>query len=64
MSFEVFCDRVRGYMESAEIKTAQFSREDGKHIAYLPDGITIIGNSFSPRLCVEWGSGHRALVSA
>lgn len=64
MTFETFCDRVRGYMEKAEIKTAEFFRENGKHIACLPEGITITGNSVSHRLCIEWGSGHRAFVSA
>lgn len=64
MSFERFCSRVKGYMEMAEVKTAEFFRENGKHIACLPDGITITGNSTSPRLCVEWGSGHKAFVSA
>lgn len=64
MSFEVFCKHVRSYMRTAEVKTAEFFRENGKHIACLPGGVTITGNSVSPRLCVEWGSGHKAFVMA
>lgn len=63
MAFEVFCNRVKGYMAAAEVETAEFFREDGKHIARLPDGITIMGNSVSRRLCVVW-NGHRAFVNA
>ena len=64
MTFERFCGCIKSYMEKAEVRTAEFFRENGKHIACLPDGITITGNSTSPRLCVEWGSGHKAFVSA
>ena len=64
MSFEVFRNRVKGYMKVAGIYTAEFFRENGKHIACLPEGVTITGNSVSPRLCVEWGDGHKAYVNA
>lgn len=64
MAFEVFCNQVRDYMKKAEVKTVEFLREDGKHIARLPEGVTISGNTVSRRLCIEWGSGHRAFVNA
>lgn len=64
MAFETFCSRVKDYMKDAKVKTVEFLREDGKHIARLPDGIIISGNSVSHRLCVEWGSGHKAFINA
>lgn len=64
MSFEVFYEKVFAYMKEAGIKHARFFREDGKHIARFSEGITITGNHKSARLCVCWGSGHRAFVNA
>lgn len=64
MAFEAFCNRVRGYMKKADVNSAESFRENGRHIARLPDGVIITGNSVSHRLCVEWGNGHKAFVNA
>lgn len=38
----------------------QFLNEDGKYIAKVAEGVTIIGNSISAVVLVKWGSGHCA----
>lgn len=62
MSYDVFCKRVADIVKCTGSKV-RFSREDGKHIAKCSDGVTIIGNTKSPRVFVRWGSGHAALTT-
>lgn len=62
MSYEVFCNRV-GDVVKRTGSSARFFHEDGKHIARCANGVTIIGNSESPRVFVKWGSGHAAYAN-
>lgn len=64
MSFSAFQSAVNGMAERAGYSSGdvRFCHEDGKHIAQLPEGITITGNTVSTRVAVRWGSGHSAYV--
>ena len=64
MSFSAFTSTVEGMAKRAGYHPGDvsFRHEDGKHIAQLPEGITITGNTISTRVAVRWGSGHSAYV--
>lgn len=62
MSFAQFQVSVKSMAKRAgyNVASVRFCHEDGKHIAYLPEGIRITGNSVSTRLAVRWGDRHFA----
>ena len=62
MTYDSFCARVRDLARRAGFGPV-FSHEDGRHIARFPGGVTVTGNTVSPRVFVKWGSGHTALAS-
>lgn len=59
MSYESFRRRVSAIAKSTG-SSVSFHHEDGKHIARCSGGVTITGNTYSPRVFVRWGSGHEA----
>ena len=58
MSFSSFTEAI-----SSKFGKAKFKQEDGKHIAILPQGIRITGNTVSTKVQVNWGSGHMAYAT-
>lgn len=58
MSYENFQSRVNALIARVGGITADFSHEDGKHIAVCSDGTKIVGNAISTSVKVIWGSGH------
>ena len=63
MSFYDFQERVYSLLERVGGRVfADFSQEDGKHIARCSGGITMIGNAVSPKVTIKWGSGHTAVM--
>lgn len=64
MSFSAFTSTVEGMAKRAGYQPddVSFCHEDGRHIAQLPEGITITGNTVSSRVAVRWGDGHFAYV--
>lgn len=62
MSYEVFQKRINALLRRVKGGgiTVQFSHSDGKHFARFSDGTTIIGNAVTPKVMVNWGSGHAA----
>ena len=61
MSYRDFQIRVTAKLAKSNTGiTARFFSEDGKHIARLSDGSTIVGNSVSRKVLIAWGSGHKA----
>ena len=47
MSFELFCAKIQEYADGCGV-SVRFSSEDGKHMAFLPDGNVITANSITP----------------
>lgn len=62
MSYEDFRIRVSDFVDRSGSK-ASFSHEDGIHIARCSNGVVITGNAYCIRVCVKWGSGHRAYAT-
>ncbi len=63
MSYEVFQDHCRAFLDKSGEKTSvEFQRGDGKYIARFSNGVKIIGNSMCSSLRVMWGSGHTAIA--
>ena len=64
MSFNHFKENVGKLVDKAGIKEpAECFKCDGKYIAQCDD-VTIIGNSISDRVTVEWGYGqHKAVLN-
>lgn len=61
MSFQSFRRIVDSIVrESGEEVEPKITNEDGRYVASFSDGTRITSNSQSHRLCVEWGSGHKA----
>ena len=66
MSFYNFKCRVMRLINEASKKggriAVRFAADDeGKFYAFA-DGITIVGNKYSKRVAVKWGSDHTALA--
>ena len=62
MTYEAFQSSVRALARRAGLAPV-FSHENGRHIARFPGGVTVTGNTVSPRVFVKWGSGHTAMAS-
>lgn len=62
MTYEVFKKRVSDIISRHGFKVS-FRHKDGQHFAHCPEGVTIIGNRISPRVCVKWGSGHSSYIA-
>lgn len=64
MSFDAFKTRVNALIARAGGGlAASFSTDEGKHVAKISDGTTIIGNSKCLKVSVRWGSGHTAIAA-
>lgn len=45
--------------KTGKVKEVRFSESDGRYHA-ICDGIQFSGNNVAHRICIEWGSGHKA----
>lgn len=59
MSQNRFFDFLRSKFPDEKI---EYEYEDGKHIAYISDAITLVANTITPYVTVLWGSGHQAMI--
>lgn len=62
MAYGVFKGRVSAIASKAGARVRFCREDDGRHFAHCSDGVVIIGNTASPRVCVKWGCGHSAYV--
>lgn len=62
MSYEVFQERVNALLHPLKM-SAVFKHDNGKHYANCSDGTVIEGNTVAMKVCVRWGSGHRAIAA-
>lgn len=62
MPYAVFQKKVKDLARRSGSKV-RFCHDDGRHIAYCSDGITIIGNAVCSNVLVKWGSGHSAYAT-
>lgn len=62
MSYEVFCKKVYELLRALNMKARFIKTDDGRYIAKVSDGSTIIGNSVSLKVTLRWASGHQAMA--
>ena len=60
MSYADFSKRIKSRFGKDVLS---ITHTDGRHIARLSDGVTIIGNAVASSVLVRWGSGHSAIAA-